>query len=142
MNFQEAKELREKFKEFYDNEEDIFVQHKLKNILMTLDIILMTLDIIISDLRLKEAEKIISDRSLDGSERTNQKINELRAKLPEPQKCSLCQNPLFDAMKSSDEEPYVIDDKPVCRDCYFDELGEFIEKNPIWIPFGSINEHK
>ena len=84
----------------------------------------------------------IGGSNLLSNERVKQKIKELRSQLPEPQKCSLCPNPLFDSMKSSDEEPYVIDGKPVCRDCYFNELGDFIEKNPIWTPFGSLNEHK
>jgi hypothetical protein len=127
MNLQEAKELKIKIKGFYDDEKNAFVQYRLKNILMALDII-------ISDLRLEEAEKIISDRSLSGESIVKEKIRELRKQLPEHERCTRCPNPLFDIIVSSDEEPYRIGGLPVCKECYFDDLGDFIEKNPIWYP--------
>jgi len=129
MKLQELKELKEKIEILYNEENNAYFHHNLNNMLITIDRM-------IAINGLEEAEKRIDE------ERVRQKIKDLRAQLPEPQKCSLCPNPLFDAIKSSDEEPYAIDGKPVCRDCYFNELGDFIEKNPIWTPFGSLNEHK
>jgi len=70
---------------------------------------------------------IIDDEKVGESER----MRRLRAQLPEPQRCTKCPNPLFDTMKSSDEEPYRIGGKPVCRECFFNELGEEIERHPI-----------
>lgn len=63
-----------------------------------------------------------------------ERIKSLRKQLPKSQKCSRCPNPLFDSMLSSDAEPYRIGNELVCRECYFDELGEMIEKHPIGIP--------
>ncbi len=140
MNLQEARELKEKIKNFYDNEKDLFVKHKLKNILVTLDPIISELILEETYSTSQEEKKnIIEYRSLFhdtgvhllNPERVKERIKQLRTKLPKSQKCSRCPNPLFDAMKSSDEEPYRIECKPVCRDCYFDELGDFIEKYPI-----------
>ena len=59
------------------------------------------------------------------------KIEELRKQLPPHEKCSKCPNPLFNYSVSSDEEPYRIGGLPVCKECYFDALGEEVEKHPI-----------
>lgn len=37
---------------------------------------------------------------------------------------------------------HMIDDKPVCDDCYYDELGGFIEQNPIGAPHNKISPDK
>ena len=59
------------------------------------------------------------------------RIRQLRKELPEPQKCSFCPNPLFDMMVSGDTEPYEIDGKPACKECYSRKLGEELENSPI-----------
>lgn len=61
------------------------------------------------------------------------RIKRLRKQAPKPQKCSIsgCPNPLFETLVSADAEPYRIGDKPVCKEHYFEELGEEVEKNPI-----------
>jgi len=62
---------------------------------------------------------------------TSERIKRLREQLPKSRKCSKCSNPLFDMMVSSDTEPYEISGEPVCRKCYFRELGDEIERHPI-----------
>jgi hypothetical protein len=42
-------------------------------------------------------------------------------------KCAKCGNPLCG-------ETETIDGKPVCDDCYFEEFGEELDKNPIGMP--------
>ncbi len=66
---------------------------------------------------------------------TRKRIKRLRKQLPEPQKCSIsgCPNLLFETFVSADTEPYMIDGKPVCKEHYFKELGEEIEKHPIGV---------
>ncbi len=59
------------------------------------------------------------------------KIEQLRKELPEPQKCSRCPKPLFEIHESTDTEPYQIAGKPVCKECYFEALGDEVEKHPI-----------
>ncbi len=73
-------------------------------------------------------------------EKVKERIEKLRAQLPAPQKCSKCPNPLFDYMASSDTEPHTIDGKPVCIHCFYDALGEEIEKHPIGGGFLMIDE--
>lgn len=65
--------------------------------------------------------------------KVRKKIKKLRKQLPEPQKCSFCPNPLFDMMVSADTEPHTINGKPACKMCYFEQLGEILEKHPIGV---------
>lgn len=81
----------------------------------------------------KEVVKMEKKKKPD-KEKIRKKIEELRKQLPEPQKCSRCPNPLFDTFVSADTEPYKIGKEEVCRECYFKELGDEIEKNPIGNP--------
>lgn len=67
-------------------------------------------------------------------ENIKHKIRELRSQLPDYKKCSRCPNPLFNSYDSSDTEPYKIGEELVCRNCYFDALGEEIEQHPIGVP--------
>jgi len=46
-------------------------------------------------------------------------------------KCPECKGD-FDT--HPDEQQYTINGRPVCSDCYFNELGEEIEKHPIGTP--------
>lgn len=64
---------------------------------------------------------------------TRKRIKRLREKLPEPQRCSFsgCTNPLFETLVSADAEPYMIKGKPVCKEHYFQKLGDEIEEHPI-----------
>lgn len=50
--------------------------------------------------------------------------------------CSKCGNKIY--LQCSDDEPHRISGEPVCKDCYFEELGAFIEKHPIGLPPGVI----
>lgn len=48
-------------------------------------------------------------------------------------KCSECECDIY--LQCSDDDPYKISGKPVCETCYFDKLGEVVEKHPIGFPF-------
>lgn len=63
-------------------------------------------------------------------EKTKEKIEQLRKELPR-QQCSFCPNPLFDMVVSGDTEPYEIDGKPACRECFLKLEGEELEKHPM-----------
>jgi len=43
-------------------------------------------------------------------------------------KCTLCPKEFH--LQCADDEPYKIDGQPVCRECYFRELGNMMEKYP------------
>jgi hypothetical protein len=60
-------------------------------------------------------------------EKIRKKIKQLRSELPEPQRCSFCPGSLG---ITGDEEPYEIDGKPACEDCYMEKLGDALEKSP------------
>jgi hypothetical protein len=51
-------------------------------------------------------------------------------------KCTYCDKDIY--LQCSDDNPYRIDDKPVCRKCYFEELGKVVDEHPIGIPIGCI----
>jgi hypothetical protein len=48
-------------------------------------------------------------------------------------KCTLCHCDIY--LQCSDDDPYKISGEPVCRHCYFKELGEVVEKYPIGFQF-------
>lgn len=48
-------------------------------------------------------------------------------------KCTLCHCDIY--LQCSDDDPYKISGEPVCRHCYFKELGEIVEKYPIGFQF-------
>lgn len=73
----------------------------------------------------------MKENKLDPNEETRKRIKRLRKELPKPQKCSFCPNPLFDMVVSGDTEPYKIDGKPACRECFLKLKGEEIEKHPM-----------
>ena len=43
--------------------------------------------------------------------------------------CSICHNAII--LQCSDDNPHRISGEPVCRDCYFQELGKLVEQHPI-----------
>jgi hypothetical protein len=43
-------------------------------------------------------------------------------------KCTKCDKNIF--LQGSDDEPHRIDGEPVCKDCYFRELGNMMEQHP------------
>ena len=47
-------------------------------------------------------------------------------------KCTECGANII--LQCNDDEPYKISGKPVCRNCYFQKLGETIELYPIGVP--------
>lgn len=47
-------------------------------------------------------------------------------------KCTLCQNTIF--LQSSHDKLYKISGEPVCKNCYFQELGNMMEKHPPGFP--------
>jgi uncharacterized protein (DUF983 family) len=53
-------------------------------------------------------------------------------------KCTNCGNNIY--LQSSDDEPHKIDNTPVCETCYFNALGECIEKHPIGLPLVAIHK--
>ena len=88
--------------------------------------------------RMKPESKngIIEDRRLASYRVPVESIQETLHKLRQQaikntQKCSRCGNPLFDMVVSADVEPHCIGDNLVCKKCYFDAIGEEIEKYPI-----------
>lgn len=65
--------------------------------------------------------------------RKKERIEKLRQKLSLQQnECSKCGNAL--PHESPDEEPKIIDGKPVCDKCWYQALGNEIEKYPILNP--------
>lgn len=48
-------------------------------------------------------------------------------------KCKICGEKII--FQGSDEEPRRISGEPVCDECYFNSLGEAIEKYPLGSPF-------
>lgn len=60
-----------------------------------------------------------------------ERMERLEKRIPAHERCSTCPNPLFNYSVSNDEEPYRISGLPVCKECYFDALGEVVEKHPI-----------
>jgi NAD-dependent SIR2 family protein deacetylase len=52
-------------------------------------------------------------------------------------KCSKCGKKW-----ESDDECERIDGKPVCSDCYYETLGDFIEDHPIGFPRGARAYHQ
>jgi hypothetical protein len=43
-------------------------------------------------------------------------------------KCSKCNTDIY--LQCADSEPKRISGEPVCRDCYFEELGNMMEQHP------------
>jgi hypothetical protein len=64
--------------------------------------------------------------------RTQERVKKLRKELPAQEKCSKCGKTIF--IESPDTGPKIIDDKPVCKDCWCEEMGEEVEKHPIMDP--------
>lgn len=64
--------------------------------------------------------------------RTQERIKKLRKELPVQDKCSKCGKTIV--LESSDVKPFIIEDKPVCKDCWFKEIGNEIEAHPIMDP--------
>lgn len=73
----------------------------------------------------------MEEKKETNKQKTRKRIRRLREKLPEPQKCSFCPNPLHNMLVSADTEPFEIDGKPACRDCFLRLEGEEIEKHPV-----------
>jgi hypothetical protein len=44
-------------------------------------------------------------------------------------KCFICHEGIL--LQGSDDEPKRIEGNPVCRDCYYEELGKIVEEHPI-----------
>lgn len=61
-----------------------------------------------------------------------ERVEKLRESLPEGTKCSKCGKEI--KTESPDEYPKTINNKPLCDDCWFKEVGEEIEKHPIMSP--------
>jgi len=47
-------------------------------------------------------------------------------------KCTICESDII--LQCNDNKSYKINELPVCRSCYFNELGKVIELYPIGIP--------
>ena len=43
--------------------------------------------------------------------------------------CTICHEPII--LQCSDDNPYKISGEPVCKSCYFKELGKVVEQHPI-----------
>lgn len=59
----------------------------------------------------------------------NMTLAEVAALFPE-QKCTRCRG----GIEEHSDDQYYISEKPVCSDCYFEVLGNFIEKHPLYYP--------
>lgn len=46
--------------------------------------------------------------------------------------CIICGDPIV--LQCSDDEPHRTSGEPVCRRCYFKELGDAVERYPIGRP--------
>jgi hypothetical protein len=47
--------------------------------------------------------------------------------------CTRCGKNIY--LQCSDYKPHMIDGQPVCTHCYFEELGNIVEKYPIGFQF-------